>query len=416
MATKVLSVIATPYHKLELTAVKEETFHSSTKCSCHELVNSTYHCSNCGKFTFEPLQSFDNHDTKKQLDLTVSQRDTLRHKQQELDTKILDLKKTIKEKQTRLTHTVEGISSLQHDIKVLETKTKEETSQIKNIQQSQQIVKKELEDLSERLFQEADSMIELEKSQQEILKQRNQQLASELESTQSQLRGTEQELKSLKTEYQPDLQQQLQQSTPDIYIRAQLDTILMHGSDLGQLYMDTLENDNALLDFNDFIQASQKTSLRHLHHLKYMKYCLRDDIMPCLRFGPNPKLSSKKIMEAILVKSCFVEQCPKGVQVNKQESTVPLWERFSSPFLGCQACGRKIKDADSRQELLRYRFRISYFDEWTCIDRYCRDRLVSVIEFYNFIRQLRAGVYKHRSLHELYQQIIRLKLQMFLAR
>lgn len=411
MATEILPVIQS--HKINLTA---------PLCACNELVNSTNHCSSCGRLTFEPLMLFENENIKRKISYTISQKHKLCEERKALDEKILDTKNTIKEKNKQLISVTNGVSSLQHDIKVLKVKTVEESSQIIDIQQSQQAVKKELEELSERLFQEVENMVSTEKSQQQAIKHKNNHLRFELKLTQSHLRETEKEIIALKSKLNgplPDLQeQQLQQRIMDTYVRAQLDTILMHGLNLGQLYMDTLENDNSLMDFMDFIQASHKTPLKNLHHLKYMKYCLRDDVKPCLRFGPNPKLSSKKIMEAILVKSCLVEDCPKDICVTTPETAtaVPLWERFASPFLGCQACGRKINDAHARQEILNYRFRISYFDEWAFIDRFCRDRLVSVVEFYNFIRQLRAGVYKHRSLHELYQQLLRLKLQMFLAR
>ncbi|EPB81501.1 hypothetical protein HMPREF1544_11794 [Mucor circinelloides 1006PhL] len=416
----------------------------SLECQCHG-ISSDFECLHCrNMLSFESIQTEYN-ETKTQLHTLQLQRTTLRHEKDELASKTLQLEKTLTEKQQSIETTCLGIQSLQHDLKVLEVKCKEETSQVINIQQSKENVKKELEDLTVKLFEEANSMITIEKAEQQVIRARNDQLQQELEEAQSLLKNASIELTQIRNKmedsshvYSVDEQPQPPQSPNstqiedcntlaesnviDTYTRAQVETILMHGLDLG-LYMDTLEDQSALEDLNDFIQLVHKTPLRKLHSLKYMRYCIRDDIEPCLRFGPNPKMSSKKIMDAILVKTCFVEECPEGFVTEqatrqlKEEASATLWERFttSSVFLGCQACGRDVHKS-ARQEELKYRFRISYFDEWACIDRYCRDRLQAVIEFYLFIRHLRAGVYKHRSLHELYQQSVRLRLQMFLAR
>lgn len=416
----------------------------SLVCQCHN-ISSNFECLHCkNELLFESVQTEYN-ETKTQLHSLQQQRATLRYERDELNSKRIQLETNLTERQQNIETTCLGIQSLEHDLKVLEVKCKEETSQVNDIQQSKENVKKELEDLTTKLFEEANSMITIEKAEQQVIKTKNSQLQQELEDAQSALKDASVQLTQIRNKmedsnhvYSVDEQPQSPQSPNssqiedcntltesnviDTYTRAQVETILMHGLDLG-LHMDTLEDQGALEDLNDFIQLVHKTPLRKLHSLKYMRYCVRDDIEPCLRFGPNPKISSKKIMDAILVKTCFVEECPEGFVTEqatrqlKEEASATLWERFttSSVFLGCQACGRDVHKS-SRQEELKYRFRISYFDEWACIDRYCRDRLQAVIEFYLFIRHLRAGVYKHRSLHELYQQSIRLRLQMFLAR
>ncbi|KAI9483040.1 MAG: hypothetical protein EXX96DRAFT_606107 [Benjaminiella poitrasii] len=417
-------------------------------CACNELISSTFECSDCGRPSFTAFQHIqDKHDkTRAKLDSLQKQRDSLRHEQTELNIKIANMENNIQDKQERIKTISNRIASLHHDIKVLEVKCREESSQVEQIQQSKENVKKELEDLTQRLFEEANSMIKVEKAEQEVLRERNHVLKQDLQSTQLILKDAEEQLSLIRKELErqdestnyslesPKSPQfhtienhtQIMESdgnVMDTYTRAQVETLLMHGRAFG-LQMYIIEDDNALMDFNDFIQLSQRTPLRKLNSLKYMKYCIREDIEPCLRFGPNPKVTSKKILEAILVKTCFIEECPDGFVIEqgarqlREEATATLWERFmtASVFLGCQACGRKIDDLKERPDILKYRFRISYFDEWACIDRYCRDRLLAVIEFYLFIRHLRNGTYKHRSLHELYQQAVHLKLQMFFAR
>ncbi|KAI7907777.1 uncharacterized protein BX663DRAFT_557024 [Cokeromyces recurvatus] len=420
-----------------------------TLCACNELISSTVDCSDCGRPAFKALQHLQEECNKSRAKLNDLEREkeVLRHKRMEIDTDKVNLENSLQDKLYKMKMTSNNILSLQHDIKILETKCKEEATQVEKIQQSKENVKRELEDLTQRLFEEADSMIKVEKAEQHILQERNSKLRDELDSVQLELREAQDELKLIRKELERQnennssyslesptspprfhnenhtLKMGKDSNVMDAYTRAQVETLLMHGVEFG-LQMDTLEDDKTLMDFNDFIQLSQTTPLRKINSLKYMKYCIREDIEPCLRFGPNPKMASKKILDAILVKTCFVEECPNGFVIEqaerqlKEEATATLWERFttSSVFLGCQACGREIKDLKARPDILKYRFRISYFDEWACIDRYCRDRLLAVIEFYTFIRYLRNGAYKHRSLHELYQQAIRLKLQMLLAK
>lgn len=407
-----------------------------TSCGCNELITSKYNCSECQE-PFLPIQQLQaENDLKRVLKNQLEQtRYEMNHEEMKQQDEIFTLKDSLIQKTETIETIKAGIESLNHDLKVLKMKCKEETGQVHKIQESKENIERELLDLTTKLSEEANLMIQIERKEQDVLLNQNQILENDIHAAEIKLKEASSQLKLIRNTfedshhnnaYSPTLdeqpQQQLVSHLIDTYTRAQVETILMHGLDLG-IFMDTLEDDGALMDFNDFLQVLYKTPLRKINSLKYMRYSIRDDIDPCLRFGPNPRISSKKIIDAILVKSCFIEECPPGfvldqaTRQSKEEASASLWERFttSTVFLGCQACGRNM-DKDSRIDLLNYRFRISYFDEWACIDRYCRDRLLAVIEFYLFIRHLRAGAYKHRSLHELYQQSIRLKLQMFLAR
>ncbi|KAI8378467.1 hypothetical protein BD560DRAFT_389427 [Blakeslea trispora] len=406
-------------------------------CPCSELTLSNLGCDKCSLSYIQQQHK----RSKNQLENLREAKISLHAEQDRLESQIVDLGNSLRDKLKNIETTAENITSLQYDLKVMDTKCREEASEVEDIQRSKETVKRELEELSTRLFEEADKLVKLEKAEQEILKSKNNQLTTDLKSAQLSLADAESQLKLIKNELGEETQQHhspldpsFKETSPyqnadtandtmNAYTRAQIELSQMHGMEL-ELFMDTLENDNALMEFNDFIQSLYRTPLRKINSLKYMKYCIWEDIEPCLRFGPNPKLASKKIIDAILVKACHVEECPEGFAEDqakrqlKEEATATLWERFvtSSVFLGCQACGREADNPKARSELLKYRFRISCFDEWACIDRYCRDRLLAVAEFYLFIRHLRAGMYKHRSLHELYQESIRLKLQMFLAR
>ncbi|CAO3646036.1 unnamed protein product [Cunninghamella blakesleeana] len=254
------------------------------------------------------------------------------------------------------------------------------------------------------------------------------------------------------------------------HLRAHIDLLsLQENNPLKEsIQLETFEDDQQLTEFQEFLDSATSTtfSLKKLHGLPFMILCLQDDIEPCLRFGSQPKVTGKKILEAIQIKTCFVERCPPGFvreyadyvrrERYAKKSKPSLWDKISSRssssspsssptiststststsstsatsasddtnldgYLACTACGRKVKDNEDDATLMEkelcYRFRISYFDEWSCIDRYCANRLNSVIAFYAFLRQLRLSNFKERSLMDIYQECSRLRLQMCLSR
>ncbi|KAJ3097970.1 RAB3A interacting protein [Phlyctochytrium planicorne] len=80
------------------------------------------------------------------------------------------------------------------------------------------------------------------------------------------------------------------------------------------------------------------------------------------------------------------------------------------PLPSCSACGRSV--------YLRFHFRISEQpdDAWCPICTSCRDRIVAVCEFYNFVRHIRQGLYSTRRREDLFLEVMALKRKMFYAR
>ncbi|KAI9021656.1 hypothetical protein CLU79DRAFT_835530 [Phycomyces nitens] len=344
------------------------------------------------------------------------------HNQQaQCDQEIKRLKYQSHSRQEALENCVAGIVSLKNDLKVFNLKCLEEMSQIETIQRSKERAKRELEELGQRLFEEANHMVRLERREKERIQATNDHHASELKRTQTRLGATQKELEALRRNM--EAKDTTSDGPLDTFTRTRIDLARLHGEPLRVQWVPPNEDNGMLAEFHEFALALPNVSLRKLHSLKFMKHCLGDDIEPCLRMGPSPLVTSRKIIDAVVVKTCFVEACPKGFARGQAErhlqeeavaATASLWERFAfSPHVsGCQACGR----SSQQPEELSYRFRVSYFDDWACIDRYCRDRLASVISFYDFIRRLRTGVYQHRSLWDIYQECVCLRLQMFLSR
>lgn len=433
--------------------------HPLMSCACHHWLVSvdSEHCAICD----EPVKVLQQWQEERSLqsqtiERTQSQLGRLRGEyknhiaqKEQLGRRIVDTEAAIEQRTT-------DIQALKQNLKILRAKCADKSVQVKEIQQSQEAVKRELEDLSQRLFEEANGMVKLEKEEKQLIEIAHEKVKTELQEAETEIVKVRKELQALRHEMEQlntrrplsssssqtpirpssslsfnnhdlsaiDQDNAALQMDPDTYLmRAQIDMAIAHGESLG-VDVEASEDDHCLMDFRQFMDILPTVPLRKIHSLPFMKQCIEDDVKPTLRFGPNPRTASRRILDAILVKTCFVEPCPEGFV--KEQPLVPdtashsLWERFSSSssipvFTGCPACGRHISKED-RQQVLRYRFRTSYFDEWTCIDRYCRDRIESVIQFYAFLRQLRVGAYKRRSLTDIYQECARLRLQMYLAR
>jgi hypothetical protein len=204
--------------------------------------------------------------------------------------------------------------------------------------------------------------------------------------------------------------------------------------------------------FTEFITISSKTKLNKLHSIKYLSNLLEDDILPCLRFGINFKISGKKLVDSILSNSLFVEEM-NAMQISELEQrdeNLPLkyqqvtemspetneipaesnsnsqssvFSRLSSAYKsmrnpgmgdgspGCSSCGKTTEN-------YRYQFKITDIsgDAWYPICLFCRAKIVAVCNFYNFIRHLRQGLYSSKKPKDLYFESLKLRRTMFYTR
>lgn len=340
---------------------------------------------------------------------------------------ISELNIRMEQVQRELEDKTSKFQALQSDMELLNDKYVDEIERVAEIQHSKDMVESELEDLSRRLFEEANGMVATEKRAKHNLEIAQKHLENQLQETKERLGAEQMQLKELRKRMEDmAIDDNTIPKTPDhikdiTSLLAERMTLLTNEQKHAQI-------DALILDeFEEFVKAGTSIPLKKLHTIPFMKYCQEEDVEACLRFGPHSRLSARKINEAIVLNTCFIEEAPPGFAEEQSKRAIgetPLkfsgaksmmWERFSSNnqstvFSGCQACGRN--DGTS----LPYRFRISYFDDWACIDRFCRDRLVAVCEFYVLIRNIRQGLYSNRSIPDLYHEAMRLRLQMFYAR
>lgn len=412
-------------------------------CPCHHILVSkdSKHCALCDD-VIPVLSDIQKDREKKRKDISELKENLAMEqaKSKSNQDQLAAQQKKYQETSDQLQKTKEQYANTKRDMAVLQQKYETEKKEADKAKQAKADVENELEELSQKLFEEANGMVATEKRAKHLLEIQYQHLKQELQHCRHQMEVEEMQLKELKLKM-GDMEEQHKRehrlSTNGSCISAASDEEDSQNKrasrDIAGLFNHQDESageedptDPLILnEFKEFVESGESVPIRKIHGTPYMKNSLTEDIEPCLRFGPNSRLSAKKLYEAILLNTCFIEEAPYGFaqEQAKRPYDVPLrisaaknmiWERLSTPttapFSGCQACGRNTKSD------LPYRFRISMLDDWACIDRYCRDRLVSVCEFYLFIRNIRQGYYNGRTIPDLYQESIRLKLQMFYAR
>ncbi|KAL0094064.1 hypothetical protein F4703DRAFT_1768739 [Phycomyces blakesleeanus] len=423
----------------------KEISNDQSDCPCHHILVSEHsmYCALCDRVIpiVEQLQKEKEaglraikelrdkikleNDRAKQHEMTI----------RELSTAANDLSQSVQVKSQELT-------ALRSDMAKLNEKYIGQVDKVIELQLAKDAVESELEELSRKLFEEANGMVANEKREKHKIEVAYEHLRKQLTETQERLSTEELQLNELRTmmstmdEQKPQEEDKPRdQSNPDQ--RPLHDPDQRAVRDLAGLFPEKLavepsEEDSLmgvdpmLMDmFVEFVETADRVPLNKIHVVPFLKYSQREGVDSCLHFGPNSRLSVRKLNEAIVMNTCFIEETPAGYAAEQAErmtdvplkisaSKTMLWERLNgaevATFRGCQACGRE----DPRVPL-SYRFRVSYFDDWACIDRFCRDRLVAVCEFYVFVRNVRQGYYNSRSVQDLYHEMIRLRLQMFYA-
>ncbi|KAG0346658.1 rab guanine nucleotide exchange factor S2 [Podila humilis] len=360
------------------------------------------------------------------------------------------LRKKVEDLEDALDAKTDDYLSAQRDLAILNDKYVDEIEKVAELQHAKEMVEGELEELSRTLFEEANGMVASEARARHQLELTRKHLELELKDAQERLAAETLQLKELKTKMEAMM------DAPPSSKRSSIDPAKGGSVDLAQLFglnklavpeivpEDEAESqqsapttaiaiDGQLMhEFKEFVAQSSTVRLAKIHSLPFMRHCQDEDVEPCLRFGSTPRISARKLTEGICSNTCFIEEAtaeqvkeyermvlaaqqPPSPARNSVSNKSMLWDRlqaqyaiYQAPKGGCQCCGRSGP--------LTHRYRIATSDDWSFIDRFCRDRLVAACEFYIFVRNIRAGLYSTRTIEDLYSESLRLRLQMFYAR
>lgn len=406
----------------------------------------------------ERIESMEALDvTKRELDENQQLMEQQEHHIARLTARVQELEQNLDSKSSEMVR-------LKKDMQALNAKYVAEINRVSDIQHEKDMLEQELEELSRRLFEEANGMVAFEKREKWNLEVAYRQLEGQLKETEERLFAEQSQLQELRSRMEemtldrqkdeegflkmsaiygdengftrPSMEEKIKRiSANDPYFRAQLDMARLLGitkeSSTASSSSTSLPpspssqpslpprkeviDDYNLLEFRDFVQVSAITPVKKLHSIPFLKHCLTEDIEPCLRFGANPRLSSRKIADAIMVSPCFIEESAEGYMVptapTRNSGSKQSWFSGSNhnTVPACHACGRPAK-------IVHYRFKLVEHDDWSYIDESCRERLVAVCEFYVFIRNAQLGHYGSRTIEDMYSESVRLRLQMFYSR
>ncbi|KAI8327475.1 hypothetical protein EDC96DRAFT_453278, partial [Choanephora cucurbitarum] len=261
----------------------------------------------------------------------------------ESDKTILSLQHELDQKNIQL-------ERLEQDMHTLNQKYVAEIERVGNIQHEKDMVEHELEELSLKLFEEANAMVAVEKKARWQIENELRQTQEQLLAEQAQLR----ELRSRLTSDRPSDTTSILDSSTTMIMKNRINAKNKRPSTIDGFQLES---------FREYTIASSQKLLtpKKLNQTTFMKHCLSEDIEPCLRFGPQSKLSIKKMIDFLSRQACFIEHIHTGLAPSSSvvQPSKPLWERFNANTPtksivvsnSCSACGRS-DDA----VVLNYRF------------------------------------------------------------
>ncbi|PVU96487.1 hypothetical protein BB559_002359 [Furculomyces boomerangus] len=342
-----------------------------------------------------------------------------------------------------------NVKELEVSLAAMNEKLVSQVNETAEIAYAKELVEAELEELSRKLFEEANNMVSTEKKARAKTEKKNEILERKIKDLQDQLQDERLQSKELK--------ERLLNITEENITNKQQIAILENNSDLNSndseeaspnpqiptppnSNFDNITDIQTIKEFSDFIYEAHIKRNPKWASTPFMRHSVNEDVEPCLRFGTKPRVTSKLFLDAIISSTLQIEEIPMKQEspTNNQESTYQnmisprmsnsfsmtampvlsgrsaLWDRFNGIIPpnpnGCQTCGT--------EGVCTYRLKLGQKpdEEWSYIDSVCRDRLVAVCEFYGFVHHISNGRFMNRPTSELLSEVMKLKVYMFYAR
>ncbi|KAG9286760.1 hypothetical protein G9A89_012310 [Geosiphon pyriformis] len=421
--------------------ILEEEELADCPCQRFSVAPGSATCSNCYRMVPAVAELYrERLQLVEDLDISHDKNKEESEKSEQKNVQLQTLQEKLVKLEDQLDAKTDELNDLQRAMSVLNEKYVDEIDKVAELQHSKDMVEGELEELSRSLFEQANGMVAQEAKQRYESEVQRRLLENQLQETRERLTAESSQLQELRermekmVQQQPETDSRRSSNHSDPSFRASIDLAELFGlrersPDAAAILPPPTGEDGfgideeLLAEFKDFLIQSPSVRIQKIHTIPFMRHCLDEDIDPCMRFGNNPRVSPRRIVDAIVANTCCIEEAPLGADkefaqnlnspIRNSTAKPMLWERFSGngsslPRAGCQCCGRSGS--------LPFQYRITTLDDWALIDRYCRDRLVAVCEFYVFIRNIRQGLYNNRKLEDLYAECLRLRLQIFYAR
>ncbi|KAF0354911.1 guanyl-nucleotide exchange factor sec2 [Gigaspora margarita] len=208
-----------------------------------------------------------------------------------------------------------------------------------------------------------------------------------------------------------------------------------------RLYIDGIIFEEFQDYVKSFVNSVPPTSSTPTH--PFMKRCMNEDIHPCLFEGSagwKSPFYKRRLLDAIMKNQCEIQMIYSSfsssvstsssvTQVNSPIDTQSNYDDPSpAPKLKCGLCGHlrscdfhmKISDSDitvpPSTTTSSSRFSFTGNPGWIPLDRFCRDRVVAVCDFYAFLSHLRQGLFSNSPVWGMYKQCLKYRRKMCMAR
>ncbi|CAG8518109.1 1244_t:CDS:2 [Scutellospora calospora] len=363
---------------------------------------------------------------------------------------------------------IEERTYLKRDLSALAVSLAEKETLCVKIQSSKESLEQEIDDWINGMFEKINQLVFDEANTREELEYLNRETKGKLENALKSSGSRQDKLREMKTllvhldstkqkQTAPSLNDRnsvLHRSLTNSLINNQrFSRIFSHMSptifstknpfdNIKRIYIDGIVFEEFQEYVKSLINSTPPTSSNPTH--QFMKRCMREDIQPCLFEGNSGWKSpfyKRRLLDAIMKNQCEIQTI--HFSISSSISSTPNTSQISSPIdapnnfneppqapkLKCGLCGNfrscdfrmKISDSDaivppSTTTTSSYRFSISGNPEWIPLDRFCRDRVVAVCDFYAFISHLRQGLFSNSPVWGMYKQCLKYRRKMSMAR
>ncbi|CAI2172261.1 983_t:CDS:2 [Funneliformis geosporum] len=231
--------------------------------------------------------------------------------------------------------------------------------------------------------------------------------------------------------------------SPSIFSTASVDEYIHKGR---RVYIDGVVFEEFQEYVKSFITSSAPTNSTPTH--AFMKRCMIEDIQPCLFEGSSGWKSpfyKRRLLDAIMKNQCEIQtiyysssnsvpSTPLSSQISSTSNTRQnsYQESPPSPKVKCSLCGH-VRSCDFRMRLSgpdaavppsattisssqTSRFSVTGTPGWIPLDRFCRDRVVAVCDFYTYLSHLRQGLLAHSAVWTMCKQCLKHRRKMSMAR
>ncbi|KAI8927265.1 hypothetical protein BC831DRAFT_452873 [Entophlyctis helioformis] len=212
------------------------------------------------------------------------------------------------------------LEQMKRDFEMISDKLIDEIEKRAEIQHSKETIQDDLEELTASLFTEANTMVADRSRQLDEYQKRSESLAKEIELMRLQLQKEQAQAHELRSRVglledqneklliETEQGRQMLRHKPSALnssLRVHTDE---ERASAGNVPVEELIDPQQFAHFAEFLQAAPTVKVNKLHALIFMRNALEDDVTPCLRFGGNPRTSTKKFIDAIIAHTCFVEE------------------------------------------------------------------------------------------------------------